>query len=63
MNRAYARDRTLGMKWNRDKDTFSFTVKLKGKKEFSRRSLRSEVAGIFDPMGLASPVIVTAKML
>ena len=54
---------TLCMKWNTDEDTFSFVAHLKLVAPNTMRSFLSEIAGIYDPMGFAAPVIITAKML
>ena len=51
------------MKWDRVANTFSFKVKLKDMPTLTKRSLLSEIASIYDPVGFAAPVIVTAKCL
>ena len=51
------------MKWDRNADTFSFKVKLKDTEKLTKRTILSEIATIFDPLGFAAPVIIKAKML
>ena len=55
--------KTLGIKWDRQKDTLSFKVKLQKHQTITKRSLLSEIASIYDPLGFAAPVTITAKRL
>ena len=55
-------DRVLGVFWQVDKDQFSFMISSNSSLP-TRRGLLSTICGIFDPLGLASPVIVTARTL
>lgn len=55
--------RVLGMSWNIKSDTMSFTLKgLAQEASFTRRKLLGKVAGIFDPLGIASPFTVKGKI-
>jgi len=54
--------RTLGVKWNRVKDAFQYSIGMKGVKVCTKRSMLSSIARIFDPLGLLAPVIITAKI-
>lgn len=54
----------IGMKWNVKPDSFSFpTVEFRSAEGITRRELLSEIALVYDPLGWAQPLIVTAKML
>lgn len=54
----------LGMKWSSSTDEFSFTSKAEStNKKITKRVITSEVAQIFDPLGLISPVVIRAKVL
>ena len=56
--------KTLGMVWSCVNDTLSFQIncsQLIGK--VTKRVILSETAKIFDPLGLVSPVVVTAKIM
>lgn len=54
---------TLGVKWIIPQDTFSFTVKKLKPSQGTKRSVLSELASLFDPIGILSPIITTAKIL
>ena len=64
-------ERVLGMLWNPVNDMLYFNARLKGISNdgkidnitFTKRIAFSIVNGIFDPMGLISPVIVKGKIL
>lgn len=54
----------LGLNWHPQTDNFTFVSKLQlttGK--VSKRTILSEIAQIFDPLGFISPVVIKAKML
>ena len=55
-------ERTLGVQWCAESDTFQFHVLLQDK-PLTRRGLLSQVSSIFDPLGLISPFLLTAKKL
>ena len=61
-NQNLPHERTLGVQWNMDSDTFTFKVEPKHK-PFTRRGILSMTNSIYDPLGLVSPVIVPAKKL
>ncbi|XP_071052868.1 uncharacterized protein [Onthophagus taurus] len=56
--------RTLGLMWDPQKDVFKFNIsKNTTMTRVTKRSILSEIAQIFDPLGLLSPVIIRAKII
>ncbi|XP_033231645.1 uncharacterized protein LOC117182650 [Belonocnema kinseyi] len=56
--------KTLGIVWNSKSDTIPYTVKtITPKNCVTKRTILSEVATIFDPLGLLGPVILKAKSI
>ncbi|XP_046426001.1 uncharacterized protein LOC124182586 [Neodiprion fabricii] len=56
--------KTLGIYWNSQQDAIIYTVKKMAiPNKTTKRIILSEVAKIFDPLGLLQPVIVTAKLI
>ena len=53
----------LGVKWNTETDELTFAVVPIEHVTYTRRGLLSKLAGVFDPLGLASPFIIKAKIL
>jgi hypothetical protein len=51
----------LGLPWNREKDTLS--VEMSAADCSSKRSVLTELAKIYDPLGLVSPSTLVAKLL
>ena len=54
--------RSLGVFWDLESDAFTFQVSLE-EKPFSRRGVLSVTNSLYDPLGLAAPVIVKGKQL
>ena len=54
--------RSLGVHWDIEKDQFTFRVPL-SEKPFTRRGVLSIVNSVYDPLGLASPVILEGKLI
>ena len=52
-------ERTLRVKWGPDKDQFVFELNL-DEKESTRRGVLSTIAGMFDPLGLIAPYVLSA---
>ncbi|KAK2578790.1 hypothetical protein KPH14_012728 [Odynerus spinipes] len=53
----------LGINWSPQEDKFQFTsMPAPHQTRISKRIVLSQVARIFDPLGLASPVVIRAKM-
>jgi hypothetical protein len=55
-------EKVLGVFWDTHTDTLGFKVAEKSYTELTRMELVSRVAGVFDPLGTASPIIVKAKI-
>lgn len=54
----------LGLIWNSSHDHFTFSIKrMKSNEKISKRTILSEVAQIYDPLGFISPITIRAKML
>ena len=51
----------LGLPWDRDGDTFSVRVTVKDCT--TKRQILSEIVKVYDPLGIASPVMLVAKLL
>ncbi|XP_045449986.1 uncharacterized protein LOC123658673 [Melitaea cinxia] len=52
----------LGLQWNPRADSFSFKVHVTSR-EYTKRAILSEIAKIYDPLGLLSPITLFAKHL
>ncbi|XP_035917737.1 uncharacterized protein LOC118515143 [Anopheles stephensi] len=50
--------KTLGISWEPPSDTFRFTISLSVSRPYTKRSVLSSIAQLYDPLGLISPVIV-----
>ncbi|XP_076760954.1 uncharacterized protein LOC143429305 [Xylocopa sonorina] len=56
--------KTLGIYWNSQTDTINYSVSPASiGNHISKRSILSDIAKIFDPLGLLGPVVVKAKIL
>ncbi|GFU91523.1 uncharacterized protein TNCV_2542911 [Trichonephila clavipes] len=53
--------KSLGVLWNSSSDTFCFKVSPSTNHIFSKRDVLSQIAHIFNPLGLLGPVISKAK--
>ncbi|XP_028407859.1 uncharacterized protein LOC114530488 [Dendronephthya gigantea] len=54
--------RSLGVSWDLHNDVFTFQV-ADEKKPFTRRGVLSTTNSLYDPLGIAAPVVIKAKML
>ena len=54
--------RSLGVYWDLKSDSFTFQVALE-EKPFTRRGVLSVTNSLYDPLGLAAPVIIKGKQL
>ena len=55
-------ERALGIQWNIQTDRFEFDINVKPK-DPTRRGILAVVSSIYDPLGLAAPFVLTAKIL
>lgn len=56
--------KTLGIAWQPSTDNFQFKSSVpKEVKEWTKRSILSEIAKLYDPLGWLSPCVAKAKML
>ena len=53
---------SLGLSWNLNKDTFTFTSP-KESRPFTRRGLLATINSIYDPIGFLAPVLIREKMM
>ena len=54
----------LGLRWHPGIDVISFSIQLPPIPTiFTKRNILSEVAQIYDPIGIISPVVIKAKIL
>ena len=54
--------RSLGTYWCMETDTFGFRIELKDK-PCTRRGILSTISSVYDPLGIASPVILVGKQI
>lgn len=54
--------KTLGLVWLPKSDKLGIKVNPRDIKRITKRTVTSDLARIFDPLGILSPIIVTAKM-
>ncbi|XP_047022485.1 uncharacterized protein LOC124631893 [Helicoverpa zea] len=56
--------KVLGVNWNRETDSFEYTVNLpEPQQPVTKRTILSEIAKLYDPLGWIAPVVVVAKMI
>ena len=55
-------ERTLGVQWCMESDTFQFQIVLRDR-PLTRRGMLSTVSSIHDPLGLIAPVILTGRQI
>ncbi|XP_037930486.1 uncharacterized protein LOC119665293, partial [Teleopsis dalmanni] len=54
--------KTLGMIWTPQLDNLCITTSITPCTTFTKRSVASDLARVYDPLGLVAPIIVTAKI-
>ncbi|XP_044760395.1 uncharacterized protein LOC123317848 [Coccinella septempunctata] len=57
------KSKTLGLLWNSTEDYLLYSIAIPDKVICTKRSILSIISQIFDPLGLISPVIITAKII
>ncbi|CAG7727908.1 unnamed protein product, partial [Allacma fusca] len=55
--------KALGLIWNPASDDFRFTIKVNAATTQTKRSMLSEIAKVFDPLGFIAPVTIRAKCM
>ncbi|GFU09777.1 DUF1758 domain-containing protein [Trichonephila clavipes] len=55
--------KTLGMLWDPKVDCLTYKVKISDKVNFTKRDVLSEIARLYDPLGLIGPIVTKAKIL
>ncbi|XP_030759214.1 uncharacterized protein LOC115884703, partial [Sitophilus oryzae] len=55
--------KTLGLTWDSRSDTFKYSICSNNDTSFTKRTILSTIAKIFDPLGLIAPIIIVAKIL
>ncbi|XP_058817221.1 uncharacterized protein LOC131680524 [Topomyia yanbarensis] len=55
--------KALGMHWQPCSDEFHFAYYPKEISQPTKRTILSQIAGLFDPLGLLAPIIVRAKLV
>ncbi|KAI1696149.1 pao retrotransposon peptidase domain-containing protein [Ditylenchus destructor] len=54
--------KVLGIKWDTENDEFHFSLPIKLVDEPTKTSVLSTVAGIYDPIGFLTPILLPAKI-
>lgn len=54
--------KTLGILWKPQIDCFGFNLKIEYFEKYSKRDVLSQIARVFDPLGLIGPIITRAKV-
>ena len=57
------RTKTLGVEWTHDRDVFIFKFPDVYLDPITRRSILKTVASIYDPLGIASPIILMGRII
>ncbi len=55
-------ERALGVHWNVETDKFQYNVCIR-EKPATRRGILSVISSIYDPLGMAAPIILNAKLI
>ncbi|XP_070529049.1 uncharacterized protein [Cardiocondyla obscurior] len=56
-------NKILGFLWDPNNDTFSFSVKPHNSTEYTKRRIASNIARLYDPLGISAPIIIRAKLI
>lgn len=59
---SYQGSKTLGVHWNSQQDTINYSFNFMQNQNITKRSVLSEIAQLWDPLGILGPVIVNAKI-
>ncbi|XP_044578945.1 uncharacterized protein LOC123261417 [Cotesia glomerata] len=55
--------KTLGIRWHARDDYFFYVVNISNQSNITKRTILSQIAKLFDPIGLLGPIIVHAKII
>lgn len=55
--------KTLGLLWTAEDDTLHFSISLMAHPRITKRAILSELAQIFDPLGLIGPITCKGKLI
>ncbi|XP_053596241.1 uncharacterized protein LOC128668099 [Microplitis demolitor] len=55
--------KTLGIRWSPRDDTLFYTISAPASEATTKRAILSQIAKLFDPLGLLGPIIVYAKII
>lgn len=55
--------KTLGVHWCPTEDVLTYKAKISNSKKATKRNILSEIARIFDPLGILAPIVIKAKIL
>ncbi|XP_018396277.1 PREDICTED: uncharacterized protein LOC108774625 [Cyphomyrmex costatus] len=55
--------KTLGLLWDSSNDQIQYSVSLTDSKQNTKRLILSQIAKIYDPLGLIGPVLIVAKII
>ncbi|XP_043471057.1 uncharacterized protein LOC122504184 [Leptopilina heterotoma] len=55
--------KALGIQWNTISDEFVYKLVEKPDHKYTKRTILSIIAGLYDPIGLLGPIIVSAKIV
>ncbi|XP_070531344.1 uncharacterized protein [Cardiocondyla obscurior] len=58
-----SQQKILGLLWNSATDNFGFSVKPPETQSYTKRLIASDIARLYDPLGLTAPVIIKAKIM
>ena len=53
----------LGLKWKKNSDQLAVTFPAKEPEVVTKRSVLSHLASVFDPLGLAAPIVISGKFI
>lgn len=56
-------NKILGLVWRPETDTLHFSSSLSDVGKLSKRTIASEIAKLYDPLGLISPILIKAKSI
>ncbi|XP_022909680.1 uncharacterized protein [Onthophagus taurus] len=59
----YENTRTLRLLWDPGDDQFRYKITEMSYQKITKRSILSDIAQVFDPIGFLSPVIISAKVI